>query len=99
MDCLQSLGKAVAQLRRDRGLTQKQLGDLSGLAQSTIARFETGGAAEFGSRKLLRLLAILGHELAFKPKNASFTLDDALAERLQFEAAGGLRKGRSPRSH
>ena len=89
MDSLQSLGQAIAQLRRDRGLTQKQLGDLSGLAQSTIARFETGNVAEFGSRKLLRLLEILGQELAFKPKSASFTLDDALAERQQLEAAVG----------
>jgi transcriptional regulator with XRE-family HTH domain len=89
MNSLQLLGQAVAQLRRDRGLTQKQLGDLSGLAQSTIARFETGSVAEFGSRKLLRLLEILGYELAFKPKSASFTLDDALAERQRLEAAGG----------
>lgn len=76
-------------MRRDRGLTQKQLGELSGLAQSTIARFETGSVAEFGARKLLRLLEILGHELAFKPKSASFTLDDALAERQRLEAAVG----------
>lgn len=89
MDSLQSLGQAVAELRRDRGLTQKQLGELSGLAQSTIARFETGAVAEFGARKLLRLLEILGHELAFKPKSASFTLDDALAERQRLEAAAG----------
>lgn len=88
MDSFQSLGRAVAQLRRDRGFTQKQLGDLSGLAQSTIARFETGGVAEFGSRKLLRLLEILGYELAFKPKSVSFTLDDALAERQRLEAVG-----------
>ncbi|MDI1259907.1 helix-turn-helix transcriptional regulator [Aquabacterium sp.] len=90
MDSLQSLGQAVAELRRDRGLTQKQLGELSGLAQSSIARFETGSVAEFGARKLLRLLEILGHELAFKPKSASFTLDDALAERQRLEAAGDL---------
>lgn len=89
MDSLQLLGQAVAQLRRDRGFTQKQLGDLSGLAQSTVARFETGGVAEFGSRKLLRLLEVLGHEMAFTPKRASFTLDDALAERQRLEASRG----------
>lgn len=62
-------------------MTQKQLAALSGLGQSTLARFETGGVAEFGSRKLLRLLEILGHELSLTPKSSSFTLDDALAER------------------
>jgi transcriptional regulator with XRE-family HTH domain len=81
METLFSLGRAVAQLRQERGLTQKQLAALCGLGQSTLARFETGGVAEFGSRKLLRLLEVLGHELSFTPKNSSFTLDDALAER------------------
>jgi HTH-type transcriptional regulator/antitoxin HipB len=81
MDSLYSLGRAVAQLRQERGMTQKQLAALSGLGQSTLARFETGGVAEFGSRKLLRLLEVLGHELSLTPKSSSFTLDDALAER------------------
>lgn len=62
-------------------MTQKQLAALGGLGQSTLARFETGGVAEFGSRKLLRLLEVLGHELSFTPKSSSFTLDDALAQR------------------
>ncbi len=62
-------------------MTQKQLAALCGLGQSTLARFETGGVAEFGSRKLLRLLGVLGYELWFKPKSSGFTLDDALAER------------------
>ncbi|MEY4564281.1 MAG: hypothetical protein RLZZ618_3558 [Pseudomonadota bacterium] len=81
MDSLYSLGRSVAQLRQQQGLTQKQLSVLCGLGQSTLARFETGGVAEFGSRKLLRLLEVLGHELSFTPKSSSFTLDDALAER------------------
>lgn len=62
-------------------MTQQRLATLCGLGQSTLARFETGGVAEFGSRKLLRLLEVLGHELSFTPKSSSFTLDDALAER------------------
>ena len=81
MDNIYSLGRAVAQLRQEREMTQKQLAALCGLGQSTLARFETGGVAEFGSRKLLRLLEVLGHELTFTPKSSSFTLDDALAER------------------
>ncbi len=81
MNSLYSLGRAVAQLRQAHGMTQKQLAVLCGLGQSTLARFETGGVAEFGSRKLLRLLEVLGYELSFTPKSSSFTLDDALAER------------------
>ena len=62
-------------------MTQKQLAALCGLGQSTLARFETGGVSEFGARKLLRLLEVLGHERSFTRKSSGFTLDDALAQR------------------
>ena len=81
MNNLLDLGQELARLRKERGMTQKELANLSGMGQSTLARFETGGVAEFGSRKLLRLLEVLGHEMTYVPMNRSFTLDDALAER------------------
>lgn len=62
-------------------MTQNELASLCGMGQSTLARFETGGVAEFGSRKLLRLLEVLGHEMNYVPLKREFTLDDALAER------------------
>ncbi|MBP7485795.1 MAG: helix-turn-helix transcriptional regulator [Aquabacterium sp.] len=37
------LGLEVARLRRERSMTQQELATLSGLGQSTLARFETGG--------------------------------------------------------
>lgn len=82
----------MAALRQERGMTQVQLATLCGLGQSTLARFETGGVAEFGSRKLLRLLEVLGHELSFAPKSSSFTLDDALAERQRQVSEPGATK-------
>jgi transcriptional regulator with XRE-family HTH domain len=78
---LPELGAEVARLRRQHGLTQTQLGTLAGLGQSTLARFETGGVAEFGSRKLLRLLDTLGYGVQFVATAREFTLDDALRER------------------
>ena len=81
MNSLPDLGRAIAHLRKERGMTQKELATLSSMGQSTLARFETGGVAEFGSRKLLRLLEVLGHEMNYVPMSRSFTLDDALAER------------------
>ena len=77
----------MAVLRKQRNMTQKELAALSGLGTSTLARFETGGVAEFGARKLLRLLEVLGHEMTFTPGRASFTLDDALAERQLLAAS------------
>ena len=81
MNNLLDLGQELARLRKERGMTQKELASLSGMGQSTLARFETGGVAEFGSRKLLRVLEVLGHEMTYVPMNRTFTLDDALAER------------------
>ena len=78
---LPELGKVVAKLRREKGLTQKELSQIVGMGQSTLARFETGQVAEFGSRKLLRLLEVLGHGLLIGAAPVVFTLDDALAQR------------------
>lgn len=89
---LSDLGHEVARARREKGLTQKQLGALTGMGQSTLARFETGQVAEFGSRKLLRLLEVLGLELALVPARRQFTLDDALEQRRR-DAGLGLGGG------
>jgi transcriptional regulator with XRE-family HTH domain len=90
MDNLPSLGREIARLRQARGLTQEALAELSGIDPSTLARFETGGAAEFGSAELLRLLDALEHELSFSPRHRSVTPDDALAERRRtFDANAG----------
>jgi transcriptional regulator with XRE-family HTH domain len=83
MNNLPELGRALAELRRQRGITQADLASQAGLQQSTLSRFEAGRVGEFGSRKLLRLLELLGAELSFTAPAApkTFTLDDALAER------------------
>lgn len=94
MSDLPELGLEVARLRKERGMTQKALATLCGMGQSTLARFETGGVAEFGSRKLLRLLEVLGYELAFVPAKRSFTLDDALEERQRGFSDVGSRGAR-----
>jgi transcriptional regulator with XRE-family HTH domain len=78
-------------------MTQSQLASVAGLAQSTLARFETGKVGEFGSRKLLRLLEILGLELSLVPVSQTFTLDDALKER-ELEAAADERQPRRRRT-
>ena len=90
---LGELGHEVARLRKEKGFTQKQVGALTGMGQSTLARFETGQVAEFGSRKLLRLLEVLGYELALAPAQRQFTLDDALEQRRRDAGAlsGGAR--------
>ncbi|MBU0784553.1 MAG: helix-turn-helix domain-containing protein [Gammaproteobacteria bacterium] len=77
------LGAEIARLRVQQQMTQKQLADLAGMGQSTLARFEKAGVAEFGSAKLLRLLSVLGYEISFVPTKRVFTLQDALAAKSQ----------------
>ena len=89
MNTLPDVGLELARLRKEKGMTQKELAALSGLGQSTLARFETGGVAEFGSRKLLRLLEVLGYQMSFMPAKRMFTLDDALDERQRSFSEGG----------
>ena len=36
------IGQFIAQLRKERGMTQEQLGELLGVSQRTVSRWETG---------------------------------------------------------
>lgn len=56
----------VIKLRRERGLTQKQLGELSGVKQPIIARIETGTNIPQLST-VIKLLVPLGKTLKVVP--------------------------------
>lgn len=81
METLPELGEAVARQRRERGFTQEQVSRMTGLSRETIARFERGQLAEFGSRKLLSILGVLGLEITFAPQGQTGTLDELRRER------------------
>jgi transcriptional regulator with XRE-family HTH domain len=81
MNTLPELGETVARQRRERGLTQEELSRMTGLSRETIARFERGQLAEFGSRKLLSILGVLGLQITFTPEGYTGTLDELRRER------------------
>ena len=81
MQTLSELGNEVALRRRDLGLKQGDVARQAGIAQEMLSRFERGRCAEFGSRKLLAVLAVLGLELRFAVVAASGSLDDLRRER------------------
>jgi transcriptional regulator with XRE-family HTH domain len=81
MGTIEQLGSAVAALRRDAGLKQKDVAARAGISDKSLLRFERGQVAEFGSRKLLAVLAVLGMEIIFQPIGASGTLDELRRER------------------
>jgi HTH-type transcriptional regulator/antitoxin HipB len=81
MKTLQELGKAVAARRKERHLTQAELARRTGLTRELVTRFEGGQVTEFGSRKLLAVLAVLGLEMNFIELGTSGSLDELRQER------------------
>ena len=83
MQTLQELGEAVAARRKQLGLKQGLVAAQAGVTPESLSRFERGRGAEFGSRKLLVVLAVLGMELNVVPTGQAGTLDELRRERNQ----------------
>jgi transcriptional regulator with XRE-family HTH domain len=81
MKSLLELGEAVAVRRKERHLTQAELARQAGVTRELVARFEGGRVTEFGARKLLAVLAVLGLEMIFAEADASGSLDQLRRER------------------
>lgn len=81
MQTILELGEQVATRRRSLGLKQGDVAARAGVSQEMLSRFERGRAAEFGSRKLLAVLAVLGLELQFTAIEPSGSLDELRLER------------------
>ncbi|MEO6922370.1 MAG: helix-turn-helix domain-containing protein [Bryocella sp.] len=81
MQTLIEIGAAVSARRRSLGLKQGDVAARAGISQDVLSRFERGKSAEFGSRKLLAVLAVLGMELRFADTAAAGSLDELRRER------------------
>lgn len=81
MKTIQELGEAVAATRRDLGLKQKDVAAQAGITPESLLRFERGQVSEFGSRKLVAVLAILGMEITFVKSGMAGSLDELRRER------------------
>lgn len=81
MRTLYELGEAVATSRKGLGLRQKDVATQAGISPEALLRFERGQVSEFGSRKLLAVLAVLGMEITFTQMGRSGSLDELRRER------------------
>ncbi len=81
MQTVLELGEAVASRRRLLGLKQGDVALRAGISQEMLSRFERGKSAEFGSRKLLAVLSVLGMEIQFQEMSFSGSLDELRRER------------------
>jgi transcriptional regulator with XRE-family HTH domain len=80
---LQELGEAVAARRKQLGLKQGNVAAMAGVTAESLSRFERGRSAEFGTRKLLAVLAVLGAELDVMDQGQAGNLDELRRERAQ----------------
>lgn len=71
----------MAATRRELGLKQKDVAAQAGITPESLLRFERGQLSEFGSRKLLAVLAVLGMEVDFSKTGMSGSLDELRRER------------------
>lgn len=71
----------MASRRRSLGMKQGDVAARAGISQELLSRFERGKSAEFGSRKLLAVLSVLGMELKFADVGLSGSLDELRRER------------------
>ena len=78
---LTDLGLALREQRKRRGLTQAELARQAGLSRATLSLLENGSVPELGIRKVIRVLELLGLELAVRPAGAPPTLEELEAER------------------
>jgi HTH-type transcriptional regulator / antitoxin HipB len=81
MQTLAELGEAVSTRRKTLGFNQRDVALRSGITRESLVRFERGQVSEFGSRKLLAVLAVLGLEMSFAEVGTSGTLDELRRER------------------
>jgi transcriptional regulator with XRE-family HTH domain len=87
LQTLQELGASVAARRKLLGLKQNEVAAQAGITPESLSRFERGRSAEFGSRKLLAVLAVLGAELDVMLQGQSGNLDALRKERAQTHAS------------
>lgn len=63
----------LADIRKSKHLTQKQVSELSGLSESCISNIETGEQSSPTLRSLIRYMAALGIELYIRPEDQGCT--------------------------
>lgn len=73
----------MAARRKQLGLKQGDVAAMAGVTAESLSRFERGRSAEFGTRKLLAVLAVLGAELSVMTQGQTGNLDELRRERSQ----------------
>ena len=70
------IGSVIREARKQRKLTQQQLGALLGMSRATISGIETGRIAEVGIRKMAALCSALDLEITVGKRRPYPTLQE-----------------------
>jgi HTH-type transcriptional regulator/antitoxin HipB len=77
---MREIGLAIRDARKQRKLTQQQLGALLGMSRATISGIETGRIAEVGIRKMAALCSVLDLEITVGKRRPYPTLQELRQE-------------------
>ncbi len=78
---LKAFGAYVAQLRKEKKVSQEQLSRDLGISRATISSLENGTSSDVGIKKILHILDYLGYELTCKEKSPFPTFEELRDER------------------
>ena len=77
---MNEIGTVIRDARKQRKLTQQQLGELLGMSRATISGIETGRIAEVGIRKMAALCSVLDLEITVGKRRPYPTLQELRQE-------------------
>lgn len=80
LDTVPDVARFVREQREQKGLTQRQLAERTGLSESSIAKFERGDVPDFPLGRALLLLRALGFRLVLASKGVGPDLAAVLEE-------------------
>lgn len=75
------LGKDIANLRKIKKVSQKELSENLNISRATISNFENGRAGDIGLKKVLQIIDYLGFEFALKEKTQFPVFEEILNAR------------------
>ena len=79
MDLLE-IGATIATLRKQRKMSQTELGDRTNLSRAFISNLERGIAGDVGIKRVMRILDIFRMEITLRENSGPPTLDDFARE-------------------
>lgn len=83
------LGRLIRRLRKLRGLTGEELGEIVGVTKSAVSRWESGEVANIGLENLNKLVEAIGIDgslFVFKNKDLSAAYIKAVSNELGIDA-------------